>query len=988
MKQLGRTMMVALLSVTLAGCWFTKASRTPLEFSSTPPTTVMVGEEYRYDITVIPEAERDYVITVSGQPDWLELQTEASLPVNVGNISGDITYMAAHGDDIYFYGTNLSAAGTALETGVYKTQLDSTEPPLFISGLGRDFMGYGGLTVSDNVLYFAKLSNSSFIIQSTEFHKLNLLDENAEPELISRDVAHSKSIAVHNGFLYSSYDGNGYIRKNIATGYQEHLFDGFQIFTFGIDSYNRLHMTILNRVSNESQVDVVGYGLLPENFSGSGAAYEIDGSGCITGIAGTANLGTYIASSDCYIDGERRTGDLRFVPVDWPSERRTGSINQVEIYEPGEVIAGSATAVTTTGTGRVTWASKADRALKTFTVQQNTLVGTPTEAGTYDITLTLPNGATQSFTLTVTEPPVSYDVAGTVYGLQGALQLSNNGTDIVRITTSEEDSSPFGFTKQLQQGEAFDVEVFANPAGQTCSLRDQLAATGNMGTADVELIVDCEYIAYNINGSVEGLNGELELLLTSEQGEEELLVSEDGDFSFTGEFILGDEYSLTVKTQPIGQMCEFAVSFADENGEATNPVVSGPVDLPIVCTTNETPRTMSVTVTGLPDNTAVEMQALGPQDGRWEFEDKAFTTGTAAFDNTLLDSEPFAIGILTQPEGYFCIITDEAPLFDVADGLGIVDGDVTITVGCEAEVVATPRTLSVTVTGLADGTSVTMRALGAPGRWDFEDKAFTTGTAAFSNTLFDSEPFAIGIQAQPDGYSCVISDEVPLLDMVDGLGIVDGNVTVTVSCTADVVAEPRTLSVTVVGLPGGTTVPMRAEGPIDGRWLLEDKAFANGTAAFNNTMLDGEIFDIRFIAQPDGFSCSITGESPLDGAVDGLGIVDGNVTITVDCTANVVATPRSLFVTVIGLPMDGTTVAMRAFGPDDGRWLQENKAFATGTAAFNNTMLDGETFDIRIISDPAGYSCSITDEVPLDGGADGFGEVNGDVTITVNCVNN
>ncbi|MEW5681253.1 MAG: hypothetical protein AB1780_02660 [Pseudomonadota bacterium] len=874
MKHLGLSVAVALLSLTMTSCRLIDKSSSSLSFSSTPPTTVMVGEEYRYNITVTPETTPNYDITITGAPDWLELQTAAAQPVRVGSFQGAVSNMVADGEDIYFYGITINSLGLP-NYWIYKTRIDSNEDPQIFFSPSEGFDGFGGLFVHNRMLYIAE-NKERGANAKTLVHRINLAEADAEPELFIEIPGHTSSLAVDNKYIYQADGSNTYKLFFLTLEGQPQLTSGLFVETFGVDAYGYIHASTTTG-SQYRDVDI---------RTDRNPLYTSDDVPCTVGIAGFANVGTYFANNTCYANGEKRSGNLRFVSVDAPSDQPT-SDSRV-IYREGEIISGPATAVTVTGSGRMVWATPSDGSLRTFTVQQNTLVGTATEAGTYDITLTLPNGATQSFTLTVTEPPVSYDVAGTVYGLQGALQLSNNGTDIVRITTSEEDSSPFGFTKQLQQGEAFDVAVFANPAGQTCSLRDQLAATGNMGTADVELIVDCEYIAYNINGSVEGLNGELELLLNSEQGEEELLVSENGAFSFTGEFILGDEYSLTVKTQPIGQVCELAVSFADENGEATNPVVSGPVDLPIVCTTNETPRTLSVTVTGLPDNTTVEMQALGPQDGRWEFEDKAFATGTAAFDNTLLDSEPFAIGILTQPEGYFCAITDEAPLFDIADGLGIVDGNVTVTVSCEAEVVATPRTLSVTVTGL----------------------------------------------------------------------------------------------------PGGSSVAMQATGPEDGRWLNESNAFATGTASFDNTMFDGETFDIRKILDPDGYSCSITGESPLDGAVDGLGIVDGNVTITVDCTANVVATPRNLFVTVVGLPLDGTTVAMQADGPLDGRWLTESKAFGTGTGSFNNTMLDGETFDIRKISDPAGYSCSITDEIPLDGGADGIGEVNGDVTITVTCVNN
>lgn len=971
MKRISGSILVALLSITMTGCFFEKANRTPLEFSSTPPTTAVVGEEYRYDITVIPEFERDYEITAEGLPSWLELKTEASLPVNVGNFNGGVISMAADGEDIYFAGVK-TALGLVSSFAIYKTRIDSTEQPQVVfDALQAGAHAIGGLAIDNRVLYFTEHKRRASGPYTT-IYKLNLAVSNSTVETITEVPGDVKYITVRDGTLHLT-DGSS-IRKFLSLDNPNNLTQirlTHAVDALGIDSYNTIRAATLG--AGFILVELIDFGK---------PNYNNDAVDCTAGFAGYTNLGTYFANIGCYIGGKYNEGYLSFVAVDAPSKNSSGII----VYEPGEILDGSATAVTVTGSGKVVWASQKEQSLRTFTVQENTLVGTPPQgsAGSYPITLRLPTGDTQEFTLVVTAPPVSYEVTGTVYGLEGSLQLSNNARDTLRISTEQEGNSVFSFNERLQQGEAYNISVQANPAGQSCNLRDGQNSSGTIGTSNVELIVDCEFNTYRIGGTVSGLNGELALRLSSEQGQQDLLLSDNGRYEFAGDFISGDEYSLSIENQPVGQICELTTSFTDEAGNEQSPVVTGPVDLPIRCTTDTTPRSLSVTVTGLPDGLVVDMLAVGPADNRWGQEVKSFGTGSGSFNNSMLDSEIFDIRVNASPDGYSCSVTGESPLSGSADGVGRVAGNVTVTVNCTANAVEASRNLFVEVIGLPGGSSVAMRAIAPPdGSWQQEDKVFSTGTAAFNNTLLDGELFGIQILTNPGGYSCSITGESPFNGPIDGIGIVDGNITVTVTCAATVVATPRSLSVEVLGLPGGTTVAMRAFGPADGRWLQESKAFGTGTGSFNNTMFDGETFDIRIILDPGGYSCSITSESPLDGSVDGAGTINGDLTVTVTCT--VVVTTRSLSVEVLGLP-PGTPVTMRALGPADLRWTVEDKDFELGTASFNNTMLDGETFNISIFADPGGFTCTIIGESPLDGAPDGTGIVSDNIIVTVDCI--
>lgn len=676
------SILVVLLSITLAGCiGDSKDEATPLKFGSTQGNiTLEVGQEFRYDILVTPESARDYEITVAGLPDGLTLETEKSLPVTAHSHPTTIEYLASDGEDIYFVGDNEDHRTVHAGRYVYKTRIGSTDNAKSIFAVKNTFPQkeyIGGMTIADRVLYIAVYAPPPFT-SVTNFYKLDLANANPTAELIRQVPGKAISIVVSEGRLHWN-DGSRVTRSvainNPGVIKEESYSLSKSLGTLGIDAYGNIHM------------DDTDFSVL-RTYVDSNPAYSTTEAGCVTGIAGSTGVGTYIASDTCSKNNTNDRGNLRFVSLDGNS---TGGGNSRVLYDEGGIVFDKPVlAVTVTASGRVVW-SIAERhganapSLYTFTVQKNALVGAPTEAGTYPITLTLPGGETQTFTITVTEPPVYYEVTGVAYGLQGSLQLSNNDTDTIRITNSDpEEASSFGFNTKLEEGDAFDVEIAADPAGQTCTLRDEEAASGVVGTANVELIVDCEFNTYAIGGTVTGLDGTLVLTLNEgETSSEEISVTQD-TFSFTGEFDVGFAYNVGIKTQPDGQTCELNNIFLDEEGEATTPVVSGPVSLSISCEDVAVPeRTLSVTVEGLPSGT-VPVKAWGPEDARWAQESKAFSLGTGSFNNTMRDGETFDIGKIADPDGYNCSITAESPLSGDIDGLGTVNGNVTITFTCVA----------------------------------------------------------------------------------------------------------------------------------------------------------------------------------------------------------------------------------------------------------------------------------------------------------------
>jgi endonuclease/exonuclease/phosphatase family metal-dependent hydrolase len=82
-------------------------------------------------------------------------------------------------------------------------------------------------------------------------------------------------------------------------------------------------------------------------------------------------------------------------------------------------------------------------------------------------------------------PPPQYTVGGTISGLSGTVELQNNGGD----NLSENSNGGFTFSTALDDGSDYNVTVYAQPSGQTCTVT---SGSGNLSGADVtDVSVDC-----------------------------------------------------------------------------------------------------------------------------------------------------------------------------------------------------------------------------------------------------------------------------------------------------------------------------------------------------------------------------------------------------------------------------------------------------------------------------------------------------------------
>jgi hypothetical protein len=324
----------------------------------------------------------------------------------------------------------------------------------------------------------------------------------------------------------------------------------------------------------------------------------------------------------------------------------------------------------------------------------------------------------------------AYTLGGTVTGLSGTVVLANNGVDDLSLSAN----GGFAFATRAFVGEPYAVTVKTQPTGQVCRV------TGGAGIVNLSNIttiaVNCLPLV-TISGTVTGLTGTV--VLANNLGDD-LSVTADGAFTFATGIPSGSTYSVTVKTQPMGQVCAVSSGTGTASGNITGVAV--------VCSART--YSVSVTVTGLLGNLVLQNNLADNLS--------ISTNGVATFSTVLPDGAPYAVTVLSTPAAQACA---------VAGGLGNINGaNVTaITVACR-----TGYSIGGTVSGLlAPGSLVLQDNLA-------DDLTLTTsGPFSFNAKLAAGGAYSVTVKTQPVNQRCVVTL---------GAGTVAANVTtVLVACT-------------------------------------------------------------------------------------------------------------------------------------------------------------------------------------------------------------
>jgi hypothetical protein len=544
-----------------------------------------------------------------------------------------------------------------------------------------------------------------------------------------------------------------------------------------------------------------------------------------------------------------------------------------------------------TGTGLVLFNGSTGDKLPVSANGSFTFGVTLSSGSSYSVTvLTQPTG--QSCTVTngsgtmsanvtniqVTCSTTTYTIGGTVSGLTGAgLVLQDNGGNNLPVSAS----GSFTFSTAIASGAAYSVTVLTQPTGQSCTVVNG-SGTASANVTNVQ--VACSTVFYTIAGMVSGLTGTG--LVLQDNGANNLSVSANGSFSFSNSVASSANYSVTVLTQPTGQIC----TVSNGSGKATANVSN----VQITCSTAA--YTIGGTVFGV-TGAGLVLQDNGGNNLA------ASANGAFTFSNPIGSGLGYNVTVLTQPTGQSCTVTN---------GSGTASANVTnVQVACSNVYYNIGGTVSgLTGTGLVlqDNSGYNLSISG-------------NGTFSWNNSIASGAAYNVTVFTQPTGQSCAVTN---------GSGTASANITnVQVACSN----VYYTIGGTVSGLTG-TGLVLQDNG---GNNLAVS---ANGAFTFSTSVASGATYNATVLTQPTGQSCTVS---------NGSGTATANVTNVMVACSNVYYT--------IGGTVSGLTGTGLVLQDNAGNNLAVS---ANGAFTFSTSVASGAAYNVTVLTQPTGQSCTVT----------------------------
>ncbi|NJM42813.1 MAG: hypothetical protein HC858_00275 [Brachymonas sp.] len=359
----------------------------------------------------------------------------------------------------------------------------------------------------------------------------------------------------------------------------------------------------------------------------------------------------------------------------------------------------------------------------------------------------------------------THSISGNVTGLgSGTLGVAINSSPTQTISAN----GRFTLTSAINYGDAFDVRITSQPAGQTCDLGSfgvSSSATQLTGTVSGDLAVPviCRTNTYTVTASVSGTSGAETVTLQmtgNPSGSQTLLLTGSASGTFANRASHGANLGLSVLTSPAGKTCS-VTSPATVN-------VTGVSNVTVLCTVNA-PVYYAVggTVSGLPAMTTIDLlMASG------DFASNQMATGISnsayQFLTTVPGGSTISIATGPLPMGVTCTVN---PTYATGAVGTVINANVT-----NADVICTggsgggsggnggggdggssgtgPWTVTVAVTGLDSGESVTLQMLAGSPSINESLTFANAGPFQFATLVPDGTAVTVNLTASPAGKTC------------------------------------------------------------------------------------------------------------------------------------------------------------------------------------------------------------------------------------------
>lgn len=238
-------------------------------------------------------------------------------------------------------------------------------------------------------------------------------------------------------------------------------------------------------------------------------------------------------------------------------------------------------------------------------------------------------------------PAVYYTLGGSAFGLLGTLILKNSDGNTLVLNTD----GTFAFANALPPRNSYAVTIQSQPATQTCTLSHN---TGVIAHANItNMIVNCSTHTQTIGGTVSGLTP-TESVVLQNNGGNNLLINNNGTFTFSTPVAQGATYNVSVLTHPATQTC----TVTHGNGTISTANIN---TVQVTCATNT--HKVGGTVSNLSGTLVLQNNGM---------DDLSINNnGAFIFPTSVAEGANYQVTILTQPAGQTC---------SVAQGSGTMGG--------------------------------------------------------------------------------------------------------------------------------------------------------------------------------------------------------------------------------------------------------------------------------------------------------------------------
>ncbi|MEE3046027.1 MAG: Ig-like domain-containing protein [Pseudomonadota bacterium] len=652
------------------------------------------------------------------------------------------------------------------------------------------------------------------------------------------------------------------------------------------------------------------------------------------------------------------------------------------------------------------------------------------------IALDIDAGLTDSsevLTVTISGVPDGATLSAGTNNGDGTWTLSPDQLEGLTITPAEDFSGSFdlGVTAQSADGGdiatttgSITVDVVGVADAPTLDVSD---ASGNEDSAialdiDAGLTDSSEVLSVTISGVPDGAtlsagtdNGDGTWTLSPDQLEG-LTITPADDFS--GSFDLGvtatsadgDDVATTTGSITIdvaGVADAPTLDVSDASGSEDSAIA-----LDIDAGLTDASEVLSVTISGVPDGATLSA-GTDNGDGTWtlnpnQLEGLTITPAedfSGSFDLGVTATSTDGEDVATATGSITVDVAGVAdtPTLDVADASGSEDSAITLDI--DAGLTDSSEVLTVTISGVPDGATLSAGTDNGDGTWTLNPEQLEGLTITPAEDFSGS--FDLGVTAtSADGEDIATTTgsitvdvagvaDAPTLDVADASGNEDSAIALDID--AGLTDSSEVLTITISGVPDGATLSAGTDNG-DGTWTLNPDqlegltitpaedfsgSFDLGVTA---TSADGE--DVATTTGSITVDVAGVADAPTLDVADASGSEDSAIALDID--AGLTDSSEVLSITISGVP-DGATLSA---GTDngDGTWTLNpdqlegltitpaedfSGSFDLGVTA---TSADGDdvatttgsiTVDVSAVADAPSLSVSIGEGTPTGGGAGG-----------------